>query len=85
MDSIKFYTRAQMGRCQGGFCSYKIMKILMRETGMSVEEITKRGAESRLITDRVGALTVQPPEPPGKKQSGRVQSGRARSAGEAGR
>ena len=22
MDSIKFYTRAQMGRCQGGFCSY---------------------------------------------------------------
>ena len=59
MDSIKFYTRAQMGRCQGGFCSYKIMKILMRETGMSIEEITKRGGMSRLITDRVGALTVQ--------------------------
>jgi len=47
-----------MGRCQGGFCSYKIMKILMRETGMSVEEITKRGGDSRLITDRVGTLTV---------------------------
>ena len=69
MDSIKFYTRAQMGRCQGGFCSYKIMKILMRETGMSIEEITKRGGESRLITDRVGALTVHPPTTPGKKQS----------------
>jgi glycerol-3-phosphate dehydrogenase len=59
MDSIKFYTRAQMGRCQGGFCSYKIMKILQRETGMSIQEITKRGGDSRLITDRVGDLTVQ--------------------------
>jgi glycerol-3-phosphate dehydrogenase len=72
MDSIKFYTRAQMGRCQGGFCSYKIMKILMRETGMSIEEITKRGAESRLITERVGALTVRPPAPPAET-SGREQ------------
>ena len=60
MDSIKFYTRAQMGRCQGGFCSYKIMKILQRETGLSIEEITKRGGASQLITDRVGALPVQP-------------------------
>jgi glycerol-3-phosphate dehydrogenase len=58
MDGIKFYTRAQMGRCQGGFCTYKIMKILERETGMSVEQIRKRGAGSRLITDRVGGLNV---------------------------
>jgi glycerol-3-phosphate dehydrogenase len=58
MDGIKFYTRAQMGRCQGGFCSYKIMKILQRETGMSIEEISKRGGMSRIITDRVGNLTV---------------------------
>jgi glycerol-3-phosphate dehydrogenase len=77
MDSIKFYTRAQMGRCQGGFCSYKIMKILMRETGMSIEQITKRGGESRLIADRVGSLSVQPPAPPVKT------SGREQPAGEA--
>ena len=75
MDSIKFYTRAQMGRCQGGFCSYKIMKILQRETGMSIEEITKRGAESRLITDRVGDLTVKTPTPPAQDQPGQ-ESGR---------
>jgi glycerol-3-phosphate dehydrogenase len=61
MDSIKFYTRAQMGRCQGGFCSYKIMKILQRETGMSIQEITKRGGNSRLITDRIGDLPVRVP------------------------
>jgi glycerol-3-phosphate dehydrogenase len=59
MDGIKFYTRAQMGRCQGGFCSYKIMKILQRETGMSIREISKRGGDSHLITDRVGNLTVR--------------------------
>jgi glycerol-3-phosphate dehydrogenase len=61
MDGIKFYTRAQMGRCQGGFCSYKILKILQRETGMSIEEISKRGPGSRIITGRVGELTVKPP------------------------
>jgi glycerol-3-phosphate dehydrogenase len=61
MDSIKFYTRAQMGRCQGGFCSYKILKILQRETGMSIEEISKRGGGSQIITDRVGDLSVQAP------------------------
>ncbi len=61
MDGIKFYTRAQMGRCQGGFCSYKILKILQRETGMSIEEITKRGGGSHIITDRVGELEVKAP------------------------
>lgn len=61
MDGIKFYTRAQMGRCQGGFCSYKILKILQRETGMSIEEITKRGGGSHIITDRVGELAVKAP------------------------
>lgn len=49
LDGIKFFTRARAGRCQGGFCTYKIMKILMRETGMTAEEITKRGGESRLV------------------------------------
>ena len=61
MDGIKFYTRAQMGRCQGGFCSYKILKILQRETGMSIEEITKRGPGSNIITQRVGDLSVKAP------------------------
>jgi glycerol-3-phosphate dehydrogenase len=53
LDGIKFRTRARAGRCQGGFCTYKIMKILMRETGMRPEEITKRGGESRLLVGRL--------------------------------
>ncbi len=49
LDGIKYVTRAQMGRCQGGFCTYKIMKILMRETGMSWDQITKRGGGSVVL------------------------------------
>lgn len=58
LDGIKFYTRAQMGRCQGGFCTYKILKILQRETGMTIDEITKRGKDSFVVTSRIGELTV---------------------------
>jgi len=49
LDGIKFYTRAQMGRCQGGFCTYRILRILARETGLPVEAITKRGPGSELL------------------------------------
>jgi len=49
LDGIKYFTRAQMGRCQGGFCTYKIIKILMRETGMSWDEITKHGRDSFVL------------------------------------
>ncbi len=54
LDGIKFYTRAQMGRCQGGFCTYRIIRILMRETGMSFDEITKRGKGSRILESELG-------------------------------
>ncbi|MDR0443381.1 MAG: FAD-dependent oxidoreductase [Treponema sp.] len=49
LDGIKYFTRAQMGRCQGGFCTYKIIKIIMRETGLSWSEVTKHGGKSRLL------------------------------------
>ena len=49
LDGVKYFTRAQMGRCQGGFCTYKIIKIIMRETGLSWNEVTKHGGASRLL------------------------------------
>jgi glycerol-3-phosphate dehydrogenase len=49
LDGIKYFTRAQMGRCQGGFCTYKIIKIIMRETGLSFNEVTKHGAQSNVL------------------------------------
>jgi len=59
LDGIKFYTRARMGRCQGGFCTFKILKILERETGLSIEELTKRGGDSWLVMSKVGTLAVK--------------------------
>lgn len=58
LDGIKFYTRAGMGRCQGGFCSYKVLKILARETGQPIETITKRGPGSELVLGRIGGHAV---------------------------
>ena len=49
MSSRAASTPAQMGRCQGGFCTYKIIKIIMRETGMGYDEVTKRGPGSRVL------------------------------------
>lgn len=59
LDGIKFYTRAGMGKCQGGFCSYKILKIISRETGMPVENITKRGEGSYIVKDRIENMSVK--------------------------
>jgi len=53
LDGVKYFTRAGMGRCQGGFCSYRIIKILVRETGMTYEQVTKRGAGSSLLVGRL--------------------------------
>jgi glycerol-3-phosphate dehydrogenase len=55
LDGIKFYTRAGMGRCQGGFCTYRLLSIIARETGLPMEKITKRGRGSPVIAGRIGA------------------------------
>ncbi len=52
LDGVKRRTRAQMGRCQGGFCSPYIIKLLAREMNVSAEEITKCGGNSKLITGK---------------------------------
>ena len=43
LDGIKFRTRAGMGRCQGGYCTLKLINILSRELNMPFECITKSG------------------------------------------
>lgn len=53
LDGIKYFTRAQMGRCQGGFCTYKIIQLIMRETGMRFDQITKRGPGTTVLTGRL--------------------------------
>lgn len=53
LDGVKFRTRAGMGRCQGGFCTPHLLRILSRELGRPVEEITKKGGRSRVVACRI--------------------------------
>ncbi|MFX0101103.1 MAG: NAD(P)/FAD-dependent oxidoreductase [Candidatus Hodarchaeota archaeon] len=47
VDGIKFRTRVGMGRCQAGFCTPKVIKILARELGIEEEDIVKREPQSK--------------------------------------
>ena len=53
MDGIKRRTRAGMGRCQGGFCSPRVMEILAEKLGCDIAEVTKNGKGSEIVTGRV--------------------------------
>ncbi|MBL6946941.1 MAG: NAD(P)/FAD-dependent oxidoreductase [Rhodospirillales bacterium] len=52
LDGIKFRTRAGMGRCQGGFCTWRCMELLSQELGVPITEITKRGGGSWVVLPR---------------------------------
>lgn len=52
LDGVKRRTRAGMGRCQGGFCSPRVMEILSRELGVPLDSITKSGGSSKLLYGR---------------------------------
>lgn len=51
LDGIKFRTRAQAGRCHGGFCTTRVMKILAEELKLKTTEISKRGKGSELVKE----------------------------------
>ncbi len=49
IDGVKRRVRAGMGRCQGGFCSPRVVEILARELGVSPEKICKNEPGSELL------------------------------------
>ena len=49
LDAIKRRVRAGMGRCQGGFCSPKVLKILSEELKIPSLSITKKGPGSEIL------------------------------------
>ena len=52
IDAVKRRVRGGMGRCQGGFCGPTILEILAREGHMPLQEITKAGGESVILTGK---------------------------------
>ncbi|HHW92326.1 MAG TPA: NAD(P)/FAD-dependent oxidoreductase [Firmicutes bacterium] len=56
VDAVKRRTRAGMGRCQGGFCTPRVMALLVRELGIPWEEVTKKGGSSQYVVGRTKDL-----------------------------
>lgn len=53
IDGVKRRTRAGMGRCQGGFCMPYIMRLMEKESGKPMTEITKKGGRSVAVTKQL--------------------------------
>ena len=49
LDGVKRRTRGGMGRCQGGFCSPRVMELLEQEVPMSPFDVTKNGENSKIV------------------------------------
>ena len=49
LDAIKRRVRPGMGRCQGGFCSPLVMKILAEHKGVGIEDIPKANEMSFVL------------------------------------
>jgi len=49
LDAIKRRTRAGMGRCQGGFCSPRVLRILSEELKIPFLKVTKKGLGSEIL------------------------------------
>lgn len=52
LDGVKRRTRAGMGRCQGGFCSPRVMELLARELEVDLTEIRKSGNASQIVWEK---------------------------------
>ncbi len=52
ISSIKYRCRAGMGRCQGGFCTQHIIKIMEKKFGMNINDIKLRSPNSNLFNGR---------------------------------
>ena len=60
LDGVKLRTRSGMGRCQGGFCTPKIIQIICKELGLTPGEISKNGTGSQLLDGWLRAKKAAP-------------------------
>ncbi|MBP1757657.1 MAG: glycerol-3-phosphate dehydrogenase [Firmicutes bacterium] len=50
LDGVKRRTRANMGRCQGSFCTPRVLEILAEELNLDETAVTKFGGQSKILT-----------------------------------
>lgn len=56
VDMLKHRLRAGMGRCQGGFCSPRVVELLAKHQGVTFDKITQFGGKSFIVCPREDAL-----------------------------
>ena len=49
LDGIKRRARTGAGRCQGGFCTPRVLEIMAEELSLDITRLTKKGPESELF------------------------------------
>jgi glycerol-3-phosphate dehydrogenase len=52
LSSVKYRCRAGMGRCQGGFCTQHIVRIMEEKFGINVNKMKLKSSDSKLFTGR---------------------------------
>ena len=52
MSSVKYRCRAGMGRCQGGFCTQHIIRIMEEKYGMNISDIRLNSPDSNMFVGR---------------------------------
>ncbi|MGL5330354.1 MAG: NAD(P)/FAD-dependent oxidoreductase [Peptostreptococcaceae bacterium] len=52
VDGVKRRVRPGMGRCQGGFCGPKVIEIIARELGITIEEVLKDYEKSNVVVGK---------------------------------
>lgn len=58
IDGVKRRVRAGMGRCQGGFCSPRVLEILSRELNIDPLDVTKFGGKSNILTAKAKEYVI---------------------------
>ena len=56
VDGVKRRVNAGMGRCQGGFCSPRVVAIIAEELGIKTEDVLKDGEGSYILAKGGGNL-----------------------------
>jgi glycerol-3-phosphate dehydrogenase len=49
LDAVKRRVRVGMGRCQGGFCTPQVLRIIGEQNGEQLAAITKKGGDSFIL------------------------------------
>jgi len=56
VEGVKRRTRAGMGRCQSGFCQFRVMHILARELGIPEEEVRFEEKEAQVLYGKLKGM-----------------------------